>query len=719
MRLMRRLVIATATAGVVLAPMMGALAADTPSGLDPDRGCVYNGQIISFDGDVAPAPACWRTPDDPSIPVLAEVDPSRTESDLLAVQTWSPLDPDHYVARGTMADRVIPADAPVAPNSDEIAASVGPIVDHYISDQFKGWFRTAYNVDGGFGPGDNIPIYVVDSSNPHQEFATFTSADARVTTNAGVVRVNTGKIPLPGYAKPSSGGDKALAIYDVATGIWRSYFHATEQADGTWAFASGGYWYGDQASLSAGENYSLGLVQGSSSVVGISNELTQIGVEELVRGEIGHMVSVTFPSYSNEGPSFPAKQTDGRLSPEQFPNAPKAGQVFRFPPDFDVDAYADEHNIDASTRAIMNAVKKHGGIIADQNAWITAFNIESPLGYPEGMAPHHTPEGSAALSRLRLNTFPWHETQWMVENYAGVGDNAGQQEAMPMPGAEVGVPVDPEPEDPTDPVDPDPEPEVPEPTEPPVEPVNPEPEVPADPDPEPEAPDPSPEPEVPAEPSPEPEPNDPTETAEPVDPPTSPASPTESEAPADQDQDGDVDPVPGSETADAVTPALPGHVSVHSPVPRSPLPPRAQGPVAADRWSPVPSSLSGTLGPESAVHPTVPRSETTDRRGAVAVAPNSSSSPSEGALSDDPRDADRDDAERENGQDQTEVALSEPSSDPAPSGSVTKPPQVVQVTPEVVDESETSSSTWRVAGIAAAVLAAVGAVVFAALRRRD
>jgi hypothetical protein len=427
---MRRAV-ATAFTALALLLASASVAQATPPGIDRDRGCVYAGQRITFYSGISPFPTCYSTPDDSQRPTLAPIDGSRTPEDLAEVQAWSPLDPDHYVARGTMATAGIPSGAPLDPDSDAIAANVGAIADYYLPSEWDGRLRTGLNVDGGYGPGDNVPIYVVDSANPHQERVTFSSTDPRVTNFPGIVRVNSGTVPLPDYARPSSGGDRALAVFDVSTGIWRSYFGATERADGTWTYAAGGYWYGNVNSLSAGMNYYLALVQGTSSVVGLSNELTQIGVEELVDQDINHMVSVTFPDY-RPGASFPAKQSDGRMT--SLP-APRAGQIFTFPEDFDVDAYADANRVDPYTRAIMHAVKDYGGIVTDRNVWSTAFNVESPLGYPAGAAPHATPEGSAALRGTRINSFPWQETAWLAPNTALSADNTSEQRPIARPGS--------------------------------------------------------------------------------------------------------------------------------------------------------------------------------------------------------------------------------------------------------------------------------------------
>ena len=69
---------------------------------------------------------------------------------------------------------------------------------------------------------------------------------------------NLGKVPFPKWAweHPHSSGDRAVAIYDKATGIWRSFFYFVPNGkthideDGkeypVWTVASGGYILGEK-----------------------------------------------------------------------------------------------------------------------------------------------------------------------------------------------------------------------------------------------------------------------------------------------------------------------------------------------------------------------------------------------------------------------------------------------------------------------------------------
>jgi hypothetical protein len=197
---------------------------------------------------------------------------------------------------------------------------------------------------------------------------------------------------------------------------------------GGWDFSSSGHWYGDKGSNKAGYwNYWLGLIQGSSSVVGISNELMQIGPEEVRRDQINHMISMTFPDFKANSMSFPAKQTDGSLDSNGYPNAPEAGQVFTLPKSFDVDSYAATHGLGPTMTAILHAIQDYGGLVTDKNNWVMSLNFENPLGFgvraddPGNNLWATDPALDSKMTELNrdLNKFPWSETEWLVPDYAG------------------------------------------------------------------------------------------------------------------------------------------------------------------------------------------------------------------------------------------------------------------------------------------------------------
>ena len=541
---------------------------------------------------------------DPTHEVLAPyapVDASKTVADLHKVEDTGIWGSGQQVARDTFAYKELPDNTPVLDNSQNINSQ------HLVYSRTINKWLTAENVNRSGAGQELIPTITVDSSNPNQEYVEVVSRDNRALTNEATRRLTMGSRPIPTwYLKhPNPSGDKALATYDVASGLWTSMFHvmqdapaqtysttatikisedgtvpkvaawtggkdksarqkvnydtayftsspvegmnqtidkasaqlqavpgekttakdgltpvdtprnhvspysagdtvtvqaysrdmessrdmrypvgrgqtfrlvnpvegvsidahtgaitatraAVEKAGGTlnvqveadWTpvikYSSGGYIPAKPNFGGMGENnYWLNLISGTSSVVGMANENTQIGIDELRSKEIKHALSVTFPNYQ-KGASFPAKMADGNIDTTKYPEAPHAGQRWRLPKDFDTEGYlrSIDKTDDEILRMQIEAAKKYGGIVTDRNLATIAFNFESGWSYApaarEGkniymdesvedgwlkkMFDKHT-GGNAA--------FPWQAVQWMPVNYAELPEGSkGQQNTL-------------------------------------------------------------------------------------------------------------------------------------------------------------------------------------------------------------------------------------------------------------------------------------------------
>lgn len=243
---------------------------------------------------------------------------------------------------------------------------------------------------------------------------------------------------------------------DAHTGAITATRAAVEKAGGTlnvqveadWTpvikYSSGGFMTGIPNFGGLGENnYWLNLASGTSSVVGMANENTQIGIDELRSGKINHALSVTFPNYQ-KGASFPAKMADGNIDTAKYPEAPHAGQRWRLPKDFDTDGYlrSIDKTDDAILRMQIEAAKEYGGIVTDRNLATIAFNFESGWSYApaaregKNIYMDETVENGWLKKMFDKHTggnaaFPWQAVQWMPVNYAELpaGSN-GQQNTL-------------------------------------------------------------------------------------------------------------------------------------------------------------------------------------------------------------------------------------------------------------------------------------------------
>jgi hypothetical protein len=329
----------------------------------------------------------------------------------VASQAARPFAAGKYIANGTVFTRTV-ASMPLATNSAAIAAYSVTMPSKFRPqpDQFP-WLVTSINTHHY-----NIPIYVVDSTNPAQPKAKFTSTDPRVTSHADLVEKTTGSIPLPTYGVPDSIGDRALAIYDRGTGLMREYFYVVPQADGSWTFRASGYYQaGPGFTGLPTNNFWMQLTKGSSAVVGMLNPLSQIGLDELRAGVIQHAVSVTLPNAKRGVTSFPARFNDGT---DDHPDAPAEGQWFRIDPSVNLDALG----LKPLTLVIAKAVQKYGGYGADKNLWCFAFNAEHPIN--EMAAGKVDPWATGGDLKTKygaadVNDFPWKHVQWATVGWNG------------------------------------------------------------------------------------------------------------------------------------------------------------------------------------------------------------------------------------------------------------------------------------------------------------
>ena len=497
--------------------------------------------------NVAPGPTCYWNPDQKaqSIATLAPVNSSLTKAQLTTTENTSPL--SGKLARDSFAAKKLTGTEAVVANSSEISRTFL----EYSADAGNHPITTAINAGTvkkdraqTVGGHENIPTLAVNSANPHQEYVEVVSRDGRVNANAENKRILTGGVPIPKWLAEDHGlsGDQSVALYDEATGIWRSYFKFVKDADAqtytstarvqvgggnvstpksakiqydnvgrgnagqtvtikapvsidaksgnartsypiargakfrlaknvpgasidantgvitykipagtrgtvdipvavdypaTYHVSSGGYMLAKPNFGGVGEdNYWLTLKNGTSSVVGLANELTQIGVDELKAGKINHMVSITAADYAALTSSFPAKGTDGKLDMSKYPNAPRAGQRGFLPASFDVEEHLANtgHADDQLSRMILTAMKEYGFILTDHNLFTNAFNLEAASSYApyarQGKNVYKEDPQLAAMfanfvpSGFTGNQFPWQQVQWMPVNYTESAENS-------------------------------------------------------------------------------------------------------------------------------------------------------------------------------------------------------------------------------------------------------------------------------------------------------
>lgn len=308
------------------------------------------------------------------------------------VITRSAFDP--YIATGTIFTRTV-EDMPVDSRSSIMAQ----------------WMK-----DNPFGPGGfghttslntsayNIPIYLIDSRVPEIYRRKVTPTAAK----DGDTLYWNPSTPMPEWATAQPSGDRAIAIYDLGTGVMRESWAVNMTAgDGSWTVA-GGYSLGNPGLADLGDtNFAMQTQGATSAVVGMHNPLTQIGIVEARRKRIDHALSFTCQNMARGRTSWPARGHDGL---DKSGNAPAEGQWCRFPPGLDIDSGPWPE----FTKVVMRAMQTYGAYAADKNLFVCAFNAEHPaVEMHYGLPNPWTSEISALYDGgLSLDGFPWELTEW-------------------------------------------------------------------------------------------------------------------------------------------------------------------------------------------------------------------------------------------------------------------------------------------------------------------
>ena len=308
-----------------------------------------------------------------------------------------------YIAEGTVYTRSV-KDMPVLPNSREIGAYMKKMPGEYN----KVGVITAANLTSF-----NLPVYTVDSRDPKMNFARVTYPDFR----AQMVKPELHKamfsapVPIPAWCRPAEGGDRSMAVYDIATGILREYFHITKEDDAHWEASYGGFVTTNLKGDLPRKNWAMQMEKGTCFAPGILGAPGQVGIEEARRGRIGHAVIFTMANPRKGVVSWPAFQTDGT---NENPLAPAEGQWFRLPPGLNL----KKLHLQPLTYLVAKACQEYGGFASDKNLFCHAFNFEP--SYQEealrGKKPLWEPGGELwEKYRLRnnlMNDFPWELTEW-------------------------------------------------------------------------------------------------------------------------------------------------------------------------------------------------------------------------------------------------------------------------------------------------------------------
>ncbi|HEX8646033.1 MAG TPA: hypothetical protein VF715_03980 [Thermoleophilaceae bacterium] len=253
-----------------------------------------------------------------------------------------------------------------------------------------------------------IPIYVVGRDQPtvRVEGPPDLPRDLQAMWEA---------VPLPPYAQPGLGNDQNLTLWQPSTDTyWDFWGLVRDPLTGVWRSRYGGR----MTQLSRNEGHFVDppgrLLGGSGSSIMLMAGIQR--AEELRRGVIDHAVDfITVASRARDGWCWPAQRTDPgarRRSRAAIPS----GARFRFPPSFDIKAYAQDprHPLSRYALTVALAVQRYGMVVRDVSTDSPGFVAEDPVTLGHDPYPEIF-EGQAPNSSGVLRNFPWRRLQVLAQ----------------------------------------------------------------------------------------------------------------------------------------------------------------------------------------------------------------------------------------------------------------------------------------------------------------
>jgi hypothetical protein len=250
----------------------------------------------------------------------------------------------------------------------------------------------------------STPLYTVSSGQ----------AKATVTLDTGAwgaklqQALNEG-VPIPAGARPASGTDGHLTIYQPSSDTLWEFWRAVKKADG-WHASWGGVmrdvsrspgYYSNAAwpTLTAWEGWNWGSTATSLPMIAGT-----IMIDELRRGRIDHAPALDIPDACARTFSWPAQRTDGTLTTN---DCLPEGAHLRLDPTLDLSTLA----LPRVTRILAEAAQRYGLIVRDKTSHAIGFYAEDPT--PTGTDPYWGPDGLyGGLAPWEfLPRFPWHRLQ--------------------------------------------------------------------------------------------------------------------------------------------------------------------------------------------------------------------------------------------------------------------------------------------------------------------
>jgi hypothetical protein len=300
----------------------------------------------------------------------------------------------------------LPDDAPIDARS---SALVDTIVDEAKREVQRGngpWLETSKYTTPLYVVGDDAPTVKVALSNPDEDWRRPLQAAFE-------------EVPIPSEARPASGTDGHLTIWQPSTDRLWEFWKARRDSSG-WHAEWGGAM--EQVSRSPGYFTSRSWTGSTPTWGATATSLPVIGgtilLKELKRGRIDHALAISIPSPKAKDYSWPAQRTDGF---SHDPNAIPEGARFRLDPRLDLDSL----DLPPLVKMMAEAAQRYGLVVRDKSGGAIGFFAED--WRPSGRNPWLTKDGKpkpdgylgGTWPSPLLAKFPWNRLQLLKMRLCG------------------------------------------------------------------------------------------------------------------------------------------------------------------------------------------------------------------------------------------------------------------------------------------------------------
>jgi hypothetical protein len=236
------------------------------------------------------------------------------------------------------------------PRSSYWYADVSTLPVHPMSAAYVNSVGAAKKVHADFGSGlwDGGPIgipFVLAAQGQPGVNISFEYADES----------DPGPYPIPADAPieggPASDGDRHILVVEDGTCRLFEVFAAYPDGFGGWTAGSGAVW-----DLNSNAMRPAGWTSADAAGLPILPGLVRY--DEVAAGRIDHAIRITVPK-TQKAYVWPASH---RASSSTDPNLPPMGTWFRLRADFDISGFP------AEAQVVLQALKTHGGIVADNGS---------------------------------------------------------------------------------------------------------------------------------------------------------------------------------------------------------------------------------------------------------------------------------------------------------------------------------------------------------------